>query len=120
MIPLLALLILADTGQKPTPSWTVTNSVLLAGMVASQVVDWSMTVDARRRGNYEETNLALGKRPSVGRLNTYSALMLLASVGIARVLKNPWRNIWMAGITGLELGRDWHSSHIGLRLNFDI
>lgn len=112
MIPLLAILLI--------PPVKAEHRILAVAAILTEALDYSFSVDARRRPGFEEGNLLLGRNPTVGELNSYSAAALLGTLAVAAVLPGNWRTAWLAGVTGLEIGRAWHSARIGLRLSMRI
>jgi hypothetical protein len=67
---------------------------------------------------YHETNIYLGKRPSMGEVDTYMPLAILATLGIAHVLPEKYRSKFLYGMSFLELGTIYNNKKIGLKINF--
>ena len=117
---LLLALLSAWLARPATPQWRPEHKVLAATAVTLLLIDHFTTVDAIRRGGFRESNPLLGPRPSVGRLNTFTALEIAAELGIGALLPDRARTIWFAVLTGMEFGYVWHNFMIGLNLNFRI
>jgi hypothetical protein len=67
---------------------------------------------------YSETNIYLGKKPSIGEVDTYMPLAILATLGIAHVLPEKYRSKFLYGMSFLELGTIYNNNKIGLKINF--
>ena len=76
-------------------SWTQTHTVLAGAFVVTLLMDAAQTRELARRGwsGFREANPLLGDRPSVGRVNTYTAIAGLSVLGAAAALPpkvRPW------------------------------
>ncbi|HYT71522.1 MAG TPA: hypothetical protein VEK78_09075 [Gemmatimonadales bacterium] len=76
-------------------TWRATDIALAGGFTAALLIDAGQTRGLARGGwrNWRETNPLLGPRPSVGRINTYTAVAGLAVLGVAAVVParvRPW------------------------------
>lgn len=76
-------------------SWSATDVALAGAFTAALLIDAGQTRGLARGGwqGYRETNPILGARPSVGDINTYTAVSGLAVLGAAAVLParlRPW------------------------------
>lgn len=76
-------------------SWRPSEVVLAGGFVAALLIDAAQTRRLARSGwrDFEETNVILGPTPSVGQINTYTALSGLTVLGVAAVAPprvRPW------------------------------
>lgn len=121
-----------DPPKKPPPSkrllgifrsdFDTADKILLGASTLALAGDWLTTVDAVRRRNegYEERNAILGRHPSVGRVNTYTAGVGLANALIASQLPPKLRKVWLGGFTAMELAAMLHNKSGGLRFNFKI
>lgn len=67
-------------------------------------VDAAQTRSLARQGwtHFQESNPILGREPSVGRINTYTAAAAVATLGIAAVLPPRARRWWLASAFALE------------------
>jgi hypothetical protein len=76
-------------------SWGSRDLALGSGFTAALLVDAAQTRRLARGGwaGYRESNPVLGPRPSVGRVNTYTAVVGLTVLGVAAVVPKrarPW------------------------------
>jgi len=84
--------IAAQRAQKDDRSWNTSHIALASAFSVALWIDASQTREAMRRG-YRETNPILGPHPSVGQVNTYTAVAGLAVLGTAAALGGrvrPW------------------------------
>ena len=90
-----------------------TSTSLLAG-------DWLTSVDFLRRSKLPESNALLGPRPSVGRLNTFMTLTVIANLSVARISKPSLRRaIWIVVSAG-EAKSMLHNLALGYHFNFRL
>jgi hypothetical protein len=88
------------TGTVPVRvSWSQRDVALAGGFVAALLIDAAQTRRLARGGwrDFEESNPILGPRPSVGRVNTYTALSGLTVLGVAAVAPKRARP-WVLGV----------------------
>ncbi len=80
-------------------SWRSRDVALASGFTAALLVDAAQTRRFARTGwrDSRETNPLLGPRPSVGRVNTYTAVVGLAVLGVAAVAPKRARP-WVLGV----------------------
>jgi hypothetical protein len=76
-------------------SWRSRDLALASGFTAALLLDAAQTRRLARSGwrDYHETNPILGPRPSVGRVNTYTAVVGLTVLGVAAAVPKrapPW------------------------------
>src|SRR2546425_8443634 len=76
-------------------SWRASEVALAGAFVVALVIDAAQTRGLAQRGwqSYSETNPILGPRPSVGQVNTYTAVAGLSVLGAAAVVParvRPW------------------------------
>ena len=76
-------------------AWRPSDLALAGGFAAAVLVDAAQTRRLARGGwrDYYETNTILGPRPSVGQVNTYTAVVGLAVLGVAAAAPKrarPW------------------------------
>src|SRR5947209_15921746 len=76
-------------------AWTSSHTALAGAFTVLLLVDAAQTRDLARRGwpGFREANPLLGPRPSVGQVNTYTALAGLSVLGAAAALPpkvRPW------------------------------
>ena len=74
--------IAAQRAQKDGRSWNTSHIALASAFSIALWIDAGQTREAMRRG-YRETNPILGPHPSVGQVNTYTAVAGLAVLGTA-------------------------------------
>jgi len=80
-------------------SWSSRDLVLSSGFTAALLVDAAQTRRLAQGGwaDYRESNPVLGPRPSVGRVNTYTAVVGLTVLGVAAVAPKRARP-WVLGV----------------------
>src|SRR2546422_939464 len=76
-------------------SWRASDVALAGAFVVALAIDAAQTRGLAQRGgqSYSETNPILGPRPSVGQVNTYTAVAGLSVLGAAAVVParvRPW------------------------------
>jgi hypothetical protein len=79
-------------------SWTASHTALASAFTVVLLVDAAQTRDLARRGwpGFREANPLLGSRPSVGRVNTYTALAAVSILGAAAAAP-PRLRPWLLG-----------------------
>jgi len=79
--------------------WSPRDRALAVGFVTTLLIDAAQTRRLARGGwrDYEETNLILGRNPSEGRVNTYTAVAGLAVLGVAAAAPKRVRP-WVLGV----------------------
>ena len=100
--------------------WRTEHTVLAVTSSATIASDWLLSVDAVRRGNFDEMNPLLGSHPSVGRLNTYNVLVLGGNLAIGRALPARVRTLWFTAVSSFESAIVLHQINIGLHLNLGL
>jgi hypothetical protein len=86
-------------------------------MLAMFVIDWQQTlVIARNPGRWSERNLVLGQHPTVGRVNVYFAVALVAIAAVAAVVPLPWAIALLAAVAGVEGWCVVHNYRGGVRI----
>ena len=91
----LALSTSVITGLPGRVSWNQTHTALAGAFVVTLLMDAGQTRDLARHGwsGFREANPLLGARPSVGQVNTYTAIAGLSVLGAAAALPpkvRPW------------------------------
>jgi hypothetical protein len=108
------------TGLPARVSWTPSHTALASAFVVTLLIDAAQTRELARQGwtGYRETNPLLGERPSVGRVNSYTALAGLSVLGAAAAAP-PRLRPWLLGaaiaVQALTIGS---SMHQGLPIRF--
>jgi len=79
-------------------SWTPSHTALASAFVVTLLIDAAQTRELARQGwvGFRESNPLLGDRPSVGRVNSYTALAGLGVLGVAAAAPPRWRP-WLLG-----------------------
>lgn len=103
---------------KIAAQWKAEHTVLAVTSSAAIAADWFLSVDAVRRGTFDEMNPMLGSRPSVGRLNTYNVLVLGGNLAMGELLPAKLRTLWFTAMTSFEAAIVLHQYNIGLHLDF--
>jgi hypothetical protein len=114
---LLLLAALAIPGRAAHAQWRTEHTVLAVASTATITADWLFSVNAVRRGNFDEMNPILGTRPSIGRLNTYNFVVVASNLAIGRMLPSRLRTLWFTAITGFESAIVLHQVNIGLHID---
>jgi hypothetical protein len=86
------------------PSWSRTDIALAGGFLAMLWVDAAQTRSLARQNwaGFYETNPILGPKPSVSRINTYTAAAAITTLGVAAILPPRARRWWLAGAFAVE------------------
>lgn len=114
----LLLAALLIPGRAAQAQWRTEHTVLAVASTATITADWLFSVNAVRRGNFDEMNPILGTRPSIGRLNTYNFVVVAGNLAIGRMLPSRLRTLWFTAITGFESAIVLHQVNIGLHIDF--
>ena len=79
-------------------SWTSSHTALASAFLVTLLIDAAQTRQLAREGwvSFRESNPLLGERPSVGRVNSYTALAGLSVLGAAAVAP-PRLRPWLLG-----------------------
>jgi len=79
-------------------SWTPSHTALASVFVVTLLIDAAQTRELARQGwvGFRESNPLLGERPSVGRVNSYTALAGLSVLGAAAAAPRRLRP-WLLG-----------------------
>ena len=86
------------TGLPARVSWTPAHTALASAFIVTLLIDAAQTRSLARRGwvDFREANPLLGPRPSVGRVNSYTALAGLSVLGAAAAAP-PRLRPWLLG-----------------------
>ncbi|HKW40676.1 MAG TPA: hypothetical protein VJN39_05450 [Gemmatimonadales bacterium] len=108
------------TGLPRRLSWNKTHTALASAFVVTLMIDAAQTRALARDGwsNFREANPLLGERPSVGRINTYTALAGLTVLGAAAALPPRLRSWLLGGAIAVQAVTVGTSVHNGLPLRF--
>jgi len=79
-------------------SWTPSHTALASAFLVTLLIDAGQTRELARQGwvGFRESNPLLGERPSVGRVNSYTALAGLSVLGAAAAAP-PRLRPWLLG-----------------------
>jgi hypothetical protein len=92
------------------------DKALYAASTLALAGDWLTTVHMARAGwvGKEESNVILGSKPSVGKLNTYNAGFFVIHTAAALFLPKEVKKLYLVAVTALEatliLGNGCHFS----------
>lgn len=116
---LLPLLLLVPACSK-ADDWTKADTAREAAYLILHIADWGQTrnIVHRRDEGYWEINPALGKYPSIKRVDSYFTFTAIAHIGIAYVLPRGWRESFQYTTSGIEAGLVINNNSIGLRVDF--
>lgn len=116
--------------------WDNEDLSLASVFTMATVIDWGQTRDIVKTNKKEglsagyinnkwiteyphrETNLYLGKNPSMGKVDTYMPLAIAASLTAAHYLPEKYRKLLLYGLSLLELSVIYDNHQLGLRINF--
>lgn len=91
------------------------NLVLMGASTASLAIDWMQTrTIAKNPDRWYETNVVLGKHPSVDKVDIYFASVIAANIGLHWILPRDWQPYWYGAITSIELGYAAHNFTLGV------
>lgn len=82
------------------------------------VVDWAQTRDIAKSPKFQESNIFLGKEPSIGEVNTHFALASAVHLGITLVLPAEYRAIWQNVTIGIAAVNVTRNYSFGVKLDF--
>lgn len=100
-------------------NWTVANTVFITTSTVLLFVDWRQTMYGYERHDvFYEKNPILGKAPSRRTPNLYFLGAILANVSVGRLLKNPWRDVFLLGVTAWEARTVAKNTILGVGLSF--
>ena len=72
--------------------------------VVTLLIDWAQTrYIAKNPERYFEINMILGKHPSVGAVNAYFSVCVVATCAAAYLLPNPWGAAWCGALAIFEV-----------------
>ena len=87
------------------PNWSATDLGLAGGFLTALWIDAAQTRSLARQNwdGFYESNVILGRNPSEGQINTYSAAAAVATLGVAAVLPERARRWWLMGALAVEV-----------------
>ena len=95
--------------------WTKTDTALEMTYIGLTLIDWGQTRCIVKE-NYEETNIILGKHPSMEKVDTLIPLGIAAHAVLAGALPPKYRRYWQVFWIGVEGSAVLHNYNIGLRI----
>jgi hypothetical protein len=106
------------TGRVPVPRWGATDLELAGAFVTALWVDAAQTRSLARSGwrDFRESNPLLGRRPTEGQINTYTAVVAVTTLGVAAVLPRRARRWWLAGAAAVEGYTVAHTTRVGVAI----
>ena len=101
-------------------SWNQTHTVLAGAFVVTLLIDAAQTRELARHGwtGFREANPLLGNRPSVGRVNSYTAIAGLSVLGAAAALPPKVRPWLLGAAIAAQAFTVAGSVHNGLAIRF--
>ncbi len=101
-------------------SWTRTDIALASGFAAALLMDAGQTRGLARGGwdGFHETNPLLGRTPSVGRINVYTAVAGLTVLGAAAALPARLRPWFLGAAFVLEAFTVGRNAQSGIPIRF--
>lgn len=82
------------------------------------IVDWAQTRTIAKDPEFEELNPILGKKPSLGRVNSYFALLGLAHFGVTMFLEPENRKIWQNATIAVGFLNAYRNNLYGVTMDF--
>lgn len=99
--------------------WTTAQKVSYATSITAGIIDWGQTrTIAENHHLYKELNPILGKKPSVGRVNTHFALLTAVHVIAPHYSDFYRRYIMHIQAVGLTLNIARNHFEVGLRMSW--
>lgn len=81
-------------------------------------IDWKQTQYIATHSEFYETNLILGKYPSVEEVNIYFTTLMVSHTIIAYLLPSDWRKLWQVVWIGASFKQISNNYSIGIKLSF--
>lgn len=83
------------------------------------MADWAQTrYIAKHLDEWHEMNPALGRAPSIGRVNIYFGATVLVNAAITRALPAKYRPVWQYSSIGFEAFVVGRNAYIGIGMQF--
>jgi hypothetical protein len=100
------------------PRWSGMDVGLAGAFVTALWVDAAQTRSLARAGwkDFRESNPLLGRRPTEGQINTYTAVVAVTTLGVAAVLPRRARRWWLAGAAAVEGYTVAHTTRVGVAI----
>lgn len=127
MIIILTFVDMAYTADK----WDKEDIALATTFTVATIIDWGQTRDMSKNNYekkdsmskttyYKETNIYLGKYPSIGKIDAYMLTSLLGSLATVHILNSKWRKKVLFTLSTIELWVINHNYNNGLKINFEF
>lgn len=115
---LLGMLFLASAAHAGD-DWTREDTYRQTALTALLIADWAQTrYIAKHPDEFREESFALIGHPSVGRVNTYMAGLIIGHAAISYVLDPEWRRSWQYLWIGAEFNQVRRNVSAGVKLQF--
>jgi len=98
--------------------WTATDRALLVGAYATELADYSQTMQLPGRPDLYEQNPILGTHPSKAKITAYFAGAAVATYVIDDVLPPVWRTTYLGGVIVFEAVVVKHNTKLGVTIHF--
>jgi len=99
--------------------WDMADKSLGGAALASTLADWSQSrYIAKHPNEFSETNVILGKHPTVGMVDTYFAGSIALGYLITDWLSPGYRKAVLGGVTFVEIGYVDHNMSLGIGWGF--
>jgi hypothetical protein len=106
-------------GQAYAEPWDTTDKLLGIAAVTALIVDWGQTrYIAKHPEQFSESNILLGKHPSIGKVNTYFTGAIIGTLVAGNYLSSRNRKILFGTITAVEVIVTSHNRNIGVKISF--
>lgn len=112
------LLWACTTGVSAEP-WDTGDRAFGSAALVLTLADWRQThIIAKEPHKWGETNSALGKHPSVGRVNGYFVGSLAVGSAAAQLMPPSYRKGFLAGVAAVEFNMVARGYTLGMRMGF--
>ncbi|MDH5301143.1 MAG: hypothetical protein OEW58_07260 [Gammaproteobacteria bacterium] len=106
----------------PAQAWSTQDSMWQGAYLTAHVADWGQTRDisvhCNSGGSYSETNLLLGRCPSLAEVNSYFLGTAILHTGAAYLIPHKYRRAFQLSTLGMQLNFVNNNKQIGLKFNF--
>ncbi len=113
----LLLLVTGCAHYQPDP-WRGEDTAMLIGASVPLAIDWLQTKEITRNPEMTETNPILGEDPSQGAIDGYFVASWAGIAGIAYLLPEDMRAIWLGGVFMVEVFCVGHNVSAGVTIKF--
>ena len=102
----------------PAYAWTKADTQRQLIYSTLHVIDWGQTRYIATHDDYYETNLFLGKQPSMQEVDTYFAATLAGLALVSYLLPPDWRKIWQVVWIGARFKTVADNYSLGVNIHF--